>query len=98
MKIEISDLLNVINILKHNIVDSFPDGISIDSEDFYWEISEDDLYDPAKKPDDLTIGQLSDDWAELLRLKDQENIPISYDLKRLAVILQIIRRKSIGVW
>lgn len=98
MKIETADLLRVIDILKSNIVDAFPGGVEVDAEDFYWEIAEDDLYDPAESPGDLTLGQLSDDWMELLRLKDKKNIPISYDLRRLAVILQIIRKKSIGIW
>lgn len=98
MKISISDLIKVIEILKSNISQSFPDAIEIKSEDFYWDIPEDMLYDPTASPNELTLGQLSDDWEELLRLKDQENIPVSYDLKRLASILQAIRKNSVGVW
>ena len=98
MKIETEDLLKIIDLLKNNISESFPDGIEVEEEDFYWDISEDELYDPTKDPGELTLGQLSDDWSELLRLKSDDGIPISYDLKRLAVILQIVRKQSVGLW
>ncbi|MEZ9526803.1 hypothetical protein [Enterovibrio norvegicus] len=98
MKIETTDLLKIIDILKDNLLEKFPTSIDVDLEDFYWELPEEGLYDPTNEPKVLTLGQLNDDWSELLRLKDQDNIPISYDLRRLSVILQIIRAKSVGTW
>ena len=71
--------------------------IYIDAEDFYWQISEDELYDPTQEPRVEELGQLSDDWSELLRLKREEEIPISYDLNRLATILKIIKKKRVGI-
>ena len=98
MKIKTTDLLDVIDILRADILEAFPDEIYIDAEDFYWQISEDELYDPTQEPRVEELGQLSDDWSELLRLKREEEIPISYDLNRLATILKIIKKKSVGIW
>ena len=98
MKIETSDLLKIIDVLKENLLEKFPADIDVDLEDFYWELPEDGLYDPTVEPKELTLGQLSEDWAELLRLKNEGNIPVSYDLRRLSVILQIVRAKSVGTW
>ena len=98
MKIETTDLIDVIDGLKANLLEAFPEGINVEDEDFYWQINADELYDPTKEPEVNELGQLSDDWDELLKLKKEGRIPISYDLTRLAVILQIVRKKSIGVW
>ena len=98
VKIKTDDLVNIIDILKKNIMDNFPQEVEVDKEDFYWQLSEDDIYHPAIKPTDIDLGQLSDDWLELQRLIVKEGIPISYDLRRLAVILQVVRKKSIGLW
>lgn len=98
MKIKTADLLSIIDILKSNIESNFEGSINIEKEDFYWEISEEELYDPTSSPEDMTLGQLTDDWSELLRLKEAESIPISYDLRRLAVILQAVRKNSSGRW
>lgn len=100
MKIEIDDLLHVINIISENIRENFPDGIEIENEDYYWEIDDNDLYNPYLEENDLDIsmGQISFDWESLLRLKDKNSIPISYDVKRLSVMFRIINKKGYGVW
>lgn len=59
------------------------------SKDHYWEIWEDELYNVYKKPENLTIGQLTDDWNELQRINDSEE-PVSYDLVRFARIMRAI--------
>ena len=99
MNISTTDLINIIDILKDKIISEFGSEIVIDKEDFYWELLTDDIYDPYNEPSgELVLGQLSDDWEELLRLKNKKQCPLSYDLVRLSVILNIIRKRSIGKW
>jgi len=98
MQINAADLKILIQRLSDNIGENLPDNIDIDAEDFYWEIPENDLYNPMEEPSTFTLGQLSDDWEELQRLKEGEVIPVSHDLKRLSAILQIISKKSHGTW
>lgn len=64
-------------------------------EDYYWEISKEELYDPSKDPKDLTIGQLSHDWERLESILDGEDPPIGYALVWLSSILRIVGEKSV---
>ncbi|WP_051786248.1 hypothetical protein [Endozoicomonas numazuensis] len=98
MEIKKQALFEVIELLQKNIDENLPEVINVEIEDFYWEISEEDLYNPVSTPEELTLGQLSEDWSELSRLMDDSNFPISYDLRRLSAILLILRKYSIGVW
>lgn len=93
MDIEKKDLLELIDLLKSEIDEWFDEGIDFE-DDFYWEINPDELYQFSKNPSKIFMGQLTDDWAELLRLKNKEEIPIKYDLQRLGVILRYLASRK----
>ena len=65
------------------------------SEDYYWSIEKEEVYDPYKEPKDLTMGQLSDDWNELSDILKGESPPIGYALVWLSAILRIVGEKSV---
>lgn len=67
------------------------------SEDYYWVIPQEDVYDPNKDPDpkDFTIGQLSEDWDMLKALLHDDSLPIGYALVWLSSIVRIIGEKSV---
>ncbi len=98
MEIKIKDLFGLLDILKEKLEDNFESIIKVEEEDFYWQISQEQLYNPIEEPKELTLGQLSDDWSELSRLLDKKEIPISYDLKRLSTIVELLYAKSKGKW
>ncbi len=98
MKISIEDLESLFQKLKAELIIHFGNEVEIKAEDFYWEVDESEMYNPSQKPTDLSLGQLSDDWNDLLRLKDDDEIPISWDLRRLAAILQAIQANSANKW
>ena len=56
-------------------------------EDYYWDISQEDIYNPYKEPTVLTLGQFSDDIEEL---KNINRKPISYDLKRISSLIRVL--------
>ncbi len=58
--------------------------------DFYWDLSGDQLYDVQKEPDDLVVGQLSDDWQELHKVLNERSDPMSYHFVWLSSILRVI--------
>ena len=64
-------------------------------DDYYWEISKEELYDPSEDPKDLTIGQLSHDWERLQAIQSEEDPPIGYALVWLASILRNVGEKSV---
>jgi len=59
------------------------------SNDYYWDISQDELYSPYEEPKNITLGQLSDDLEEVQRLAKSDDA-IMYDLKRLSNILKVL--------
>lgn len=84
-----SDLLKVLKRLSTEIDLNCVDVISIDDVDFYWDVDSKELYNPLTEPS-LMLGQVSDDWNELQRLLDNKSVSLSYDLKRLSVILKLL--------
>ena len=98
MKIKIKDLVVVMDVLKTSLKSWSDTVIELEKEDYYWEIADEELYDPSKKPNpaNFLLGQLSDDWEDLKRLKviNDDVIPVKYDLQRLAAILKVINDRS----
>jgi hypothetical protein len=58
--------------------------------DYYWNIPTEEVYDPYNDPNQLDIGQLSDDWAELLAILNEEREPLPYALVWLATIMRAV--------
>jgi hypothetical protein len=93
MKISVHELLEVIRILRDHLQATQPPEINVE-EDYYWHIPESERYDPYKKPSELTLGQLSDDWSELRKLLDQDRVPAGLDFVWLASILRKLGEKQ----
>ncbi len=91
MKLKTSKLVDVLNRLEKSICYHFPEFIEI-SNDYYWNIQDDDICDPYKDTKDLeiTLGQLSFDLEDLL---SEEEIS-SYSLAKIAVLLRIIGKEN----
>jgi len=58
------------------------------SEDYYWDVPAAIRYDQHQEPTKHTIGQLSDDLAELRRMTDGSRPLIAYGLVWLASLLR----------
>ena len=58
--------------------------------DFYWDIPVEELYDPYTTPNDLDLGQLSEDWEKLRAIARGETLPVGYSLTWLAAVLRAV--------
>lgn len=58
------------------------------AHDFYWSVPPAERYDPARTPGDLTLGQLTDDLAELRAIAAGTREPAAYALVWLASLLR----------
>ncbi len=65
-------------------------------KDYYWAIPFAQQYDPYNEPTKFTLGQLSDDLAELKRIVDGRSSPIGYALVWLSTIMRAIGQESVG--
>ena len=66
------------------------------SDDYYWEISEEERYDPTKNPTDLSLGQLSEDWDRIQQILRGDAPPIGYALVWVASLLRRIGSTNVG--
>lgn len=98
MKIQKKEVLDVLTLLSKKVNENFGDEIILSSQDYYWQIGLDDMYDVHQEPKELMIGQISDDWSELKRLLVNADDAISYDLVRLGELLKLLKYNSLGVW
>ena len=64
--------------------------------DHYWSIPKEKLYDPYSQPSELTLGQLSDDLAELKRIYNDQAEPLSYALVWLAAVIRAIGEDTVA--
>jgi hypothetical protein len=88
MKINIDNIQKIASLLLERLKESKGSEIEI-KNDYYWDISEDELYSPYEEPKNITLGQLSDDLEEVQRLNKSDDAVI-YDLKRLSQILKVL--------
>lgn len=61
-------------------------------EDYYWAIHPPELYDPAKEPANLTIGQLYEDWEFLANMRHRQDA-VSPMLDKVAPLLRYLGQK-----
>lgn len=57
--------------------------------DMFWSIAAPDIFNVYSRPEDLTIGQLSESWESLRRMVDDDR-PLTYGLVWLADVLRAI--------
>lgn len=89
MKISTKKLHAALDLLMRHIESSGHGSIEI-SEDFYWNVPDEDRYNPYEQPTNLDLGQLSDDWKELEAIADGSSEPLGYGLVWASSILRRI--------
>lgn len=88
MKVNLEEIEKVVSCLLSKLRESKGNEIELNN-DYYWDISEEELYNPYEEPKNITLGQLSDDLEEIQRLNKSDDA-IAYDFKRLASILKAL--------
>lgn len=89
MKVEIDFLQKIISLLLLRIKEQNGNTVEL-SNDFYWDISNEDLYQAYSEPKEFTLGQISQDLIEIERLLESPDEAIPYDLKRVAELIKAI--------
>jgi len=89
MEINMDDLRQICDRLIQNVKEKGIDSINLEV-DYYWNIPQNQLYNPYQKPVDLDMGQLSDNWTELRKVLQSQKEPLGYHLVWLAAILRAL--------
>lgn len=66
------------------------------SHEYYWSVPANAKYVPYAPPGDLSLGQLSDDLAELRRIANGETEPVSYALVWLGAVLSAVGEQIVA--
>lgn len=93
MRINLKDIISVLKLVFDKYEQLNIDFIETD-KDYYWDIPFDELYNPYKQPENLTLGQLSFEIEELQKLLQGNSTIVAYDLKLIANILKAISEDS----
>jgi hypothetical protein len=89
MRINVADLRVLCDRMLVHLTEQGIDHVDL-TVDYYWDIPEQTRYDPYRKPSEHVLGQLTDDWGELLKVIEGTAEPISYMLVWLAAVLRAV--------
>lgn len=98
---KIDEIKKIFEILILKIENNLGENLEFNKDqEYYWDVLENEIFNTEReiKNDELSLGQISDDWGELERLLNDDEDPISYDLIRLAYLFIALRKKSEGKW
>ena len=89
MKVSTEELREFLEVILKRLEDRGKQEIHIEA-DFYWHVPQEAWNDPYVEPKDLTLGQLSDDIAELRRITSGASDPLVYAAVWLGAILRAV--------
>lgn len=93
--LKVSDVKNLIVHLSDELSKLGDAEVIVLDDDLYWNILDEDLYDPYEKPENFTMGSLTEDWEFLQKVVMGERQMIDYDLYKLASILKFLGKRNI---
>lgn len=65
-------------------------------QNYFWSIPSPERYDVYNEPDSLTIGQVSESWANLRGMLEDDSKTLGYGLVWLADVLRAIGDEAVG--
>ena len=89
MEIKKQELIQIFEMLLEYLDKKNISSIMLE-KDYYWNIPSDSWLEPYKEPEELDIGQLTDDWKYLLECLQKKNEPIGFAFVWLSNILRYI--------
>lgn len=95
MDVNVAELQTALNAVLSHIVESGHETVQLDG-DYYWFVPEASRHNPYQEPSSLTLGQLTDDWAEIKKILDGSADPLAYSLVWLSSILREVGEKIIS--
>jgi hypothetical protein len=89
MQIDLHQLATAIDVIARHLVKHQMEHVQI-TEDYYWEVSESDMFDMSKVPANLAVGQLTHDWERIQRIAAGVDEPTGYALTWIASVLRAL--------
>lgn len=93
--INIPDIKKLLDIVSNQLDILENKDVIIFEDDLYWNIIDDELYNPYQEPGKLTMGSITEDCEFLRKVVEDEREIIDYDLYKLASILRFLGKNNI---
>ena len=95
MKVEISELrAAILAILEYAESGAKGGQVEVD-EDLYWFIQKEELFDPCRTPERMTLGSLEDDWKAIVAVAQKQDDPFGYHAVWASTILRAIGDRTL---
>ncbi|WP_160136116.1 hypothetical protein [Chryseobacterium sp. c4a] len=93
--ISVLNIRKLINILSDKLEKLEDKNVAILEDDLYWNILDEELYNPYHEPANLTMGSLTEDWEFLQKIINGEREMMDYDLYKLSSVLRFLGKRNI---
>jgi len=95
VKVSIEELREISNRLLDHVESLGVKEVDL-SQDYYWTLPPDQLYDPALTVPNPSLGQLTDDWNELQLIKRGERPAVAIALSWLSAVMRAVGERVVG--
>ncbi len=93
--VTVDELRKVVDILSTRLEQLGYNSVEI-PQTYYWHIPTAQLYSPADDPTDLDIGDVSDDWEELLKIVQDPELAVTDGFSWLSAVCRAIADHTSG--
>lgn len=95
VRVPVDQLRQVFELLVAHVVKDAETDFPV-SQDYFWSIPSPERYDVYNEPSELTIGQVSESWANLQSMLEDDSKTLGYGLVWLADVLRAIGDEAVG--
>ena len=92
MRVKLETLEKVVHVIFEHMRDLEVEEVELDN-DYYWNIPFEKKYDRYDSPTDLDLGQLSEDWQDIINVVENRKSCSGWDLRAVSSILRYIGEK-----
>jgi hypothetical protein len=86
--VDLAELRAAVSILLDHLSDIEGTEVALE-HDLFWSVATPAIFDVYERPEDLSIGQLSESWENLRRMAENDR-PLAYGLVWLGDLLRAI--------
>ena len=95
VQVPIDELRKVFDLLLRHVSDQAGGRLEVE-HDYFWSVAPADLNNVYKQPSELTVGQVSESWANLVGMLEDDSKVVSYGLVWLSDVLRTIGAERIA--
>lgn len=92
MRVKLETLEKVIHVAFEHMREHGVEELELD-KDYYWNIPSEEKYDRYDQPTNLDLGQLSEDWRDIVNISENTSDILCVHLRAVSSIMRYIAEK-----